>query len=360
MANSRIDLSTLGWDAAWERQFAAAAQPQWTPARVAEEDKHGFRVVTPGGEVRARISGRLRHDNRTPADLPKVGDWVALVRLPGEEKAVIHRILPRRTRVARKTAGREMSEQVLATNMDVAFVVQALDSTFHPRRLERFLVMVHEGGARPVVILNKADLCADPTPCLAEAQKAAGAVPVVITCARTGRGMKELANHLGSGQTAVFIGTSGVGKSSLINRLYGEEVQPTLEVRERDAKGRHATTWRELILLPSGGLVIDTPGMREFHMGLAQDAMGDAFPDLATLGQDCRFRDCTHTVEAGCAVRVAVADGRLDSSRHQNYLKLRLELDYLAEENRIHTYRVNRRRAGRPSPPLPDDPEEAD
>lgn len=341
-----VDLVDLGWNADWERAFEPHRAAGLRPGRVALEDKHAFTVVTAEGETPARIAGRLHHAVPSPADLPKVGDWIGLRHKPGESRAVIHEVLPRRTSLTRKVPGREAVPQVLAANMDVAFVVQALDQTFNARRLERFLVMVHEGGARGVVVLNKADLDDRVDERVIQARAAAGETPVIPVSARTRRGIGELRAHLAPGRTCVFVGTSGVGKSSLINRLYGEAVQATLDVREHDGKGRHTTTWRELILLPGGGLVIDTPGMREFHMWMADGGLDEAFPDIAALELRCHFRACTHTREARCAVQAALADGSLAADRFASYEKLRHELDYLSEERREHTYIMRRRQSG--------------
>jgi ribosome biogenesis GTPase len=236
-----------------------------------------------------------------------------------------------------------LDEQVLATNIDVAFAVQALDESFRPALLQRHLVMVFESGARPVAILNKADLCGDVPAKLAEVAIAAPQVPCVVVSAKTGAGIAELQQLIRPGETIVFIGSSGVGKSTLINDLYGEEVQATMEVRERDSKGRHTTTWRELILLPNGALVIDTPGMREFQMWVADDGMREAFADLEELGTKCHFRDCTHTVENRCAVLQAVASGQLTRERYESFLKLHRELQYLADAQRKHSWSSRRR-----------------
>ena len=236
-----------------------------------------------------------------------------------------------------------MEEQVLVANIDVAFVVQALDQSFNLRRLERFLVMALEGGSRPVVVLNKTDLCDDFESRQLEAQSAAGAAPVVGVSAKTGKGLRALKQFIRPAETVVFVGSSGVGKSSLINRLYGEEVQATIEVRERDAKGRHTTTCREMILLPNGGLVIDTPGLREFHMWLAEEGLETAFPEIEELAVRCHFRDCSHTVETRCAVLDALACGEISRDRYDSHLKLRRELDHLAGEQTKHTYRERKR-----------------
>ncbi|MBX3746480.1 MAG: ribosome small subunit-dependent GTPase A [Verrucomicrobiae bacterium] len=341
-----VELEALGWDGEWERAFAALGDRGWAPGRVALEDKQAFVAVTAEGEVRTRLAGRLLKDRSRPETLPKVGDWVALSRKAGDTRSVVQEVLPRRTFLARKVPGRETAPQVLAANMDVVFVVQSLDATFNLRRLERFLVMVHEGGARGVVVLNKADLAEAVEDRLAEVRATVGATPVLVVSARTRRGLGELRKHVAPGRTAVFVGTSGVGKSSLINRLHGEAIQPTLEVRAWDGKGRHSTTWRELILLPDGGLVIDTPGMREFHMWTAEGGLDEAFPDIAELALGCHFRACSHTSEARCAVRVALGEGRLSEARFASFRKLQRELADLATERRDRTY-VLRRRAGR-------------
>ena len=305
-----MDLALLGWNSFFEEAFAGWREKGLLPARVVMEDKHAYVLVGERGDFSAAVTGKLLHQRGCNADLPKVGDWVAVALMEKEGKGVIQAVLPRRTRIARKMPGREVEEQILAANIDTAFVVQALDQSFNRRRLERFLVMVHEGGA----------------------------TPVVAACAKTGRGLKQLRELVRPTETVVFIGPSGVGKSSLINRLYGEEIQATIEVREQDAKGRHATTWRELIQLPWGGLVIDTPGMREFHTWGADDGIREAFPDVEEMAVRCHFRDCTHTAEKRCAVQEAVACGVLARERYESYLKLQRELDYLAEERKKHTY----------------------
>jgi len=323
-------LQTLGWDPGWQEAFQAHREAGLRPARVITQEKHRYLLWGEEGECEAQVPGKMVRLAESEADLPKVGDWVGY-RTPGApgQPARIETVLPRRTRLARKVAGRETEEQVLVTNVDVAFVVQALDQTFNARLLERMLLMCLEGGVQPAVVLNKADLCPDPTALMNEARRRAGEAPVILTCARSGAGIEELRQLLPPGRTGVFLGPSGVGKSSLINRLYGEEIQPTAEVRERDHKGRHTTTWRELIVLPDGGLVIDTPGMREFHLWMAGEGLHEAFPDIELLALRCRFRDCHHATEPGCAVREAVAAGELDPERLASYQKLRQELEYL-------------------------------
>ena len=327
-----MDLTKLGWNADLNQQFAPHQAKGLAPARVAVEDKHFFRVWTADAELLAQVTGKCMHEARgSNAKLPKVGDWVAVRLVPNEEKAMIQAILPRRTKLCRTLTGRGSTEHILATNIDTAFMVTAADASFDAARLEQMLVMAHESGARPVVVLNKIDLCGDLDARLADATRVAGDALVLAACALTGRGVEQLAQLIKPGDTAVFIGTSGVGKSSLINRLYGENIQATVEVRTNDAKGRHTTSWREMIFLPQGGVVIDTPGMREFHIWIASEGSKQAFPEVDALSVRCHFRDCTHTKENQCAVRAALAAGTLPRERYDSFLKLQLEIRYLRE-----------------------------
>ena len=327
-----MELTKLGWNAERDGQFAPHAAKGFVPARVAVEDKHFYRVWTADAELSAQVTGKFIHESRTDhSKLPKVGDWVAVKLVPNEEKATIQAILPRRTSITRKMTGRETAAQILATNVEIVFLVTAADSTFNAARLERMLVMAHESGARPVVILNKIDLCDDLDAKLAEAARAAGDALVLAACALTGKGVKKIAALIKPGDTVVFIGTSGVGKSSLINRLYGEDLMPTVEVRESDAKGRHTTSWREMIFLPKGGVVIDTPGMREFHLWDAAQGAKETFPEIAALSLRCHFTNCAHTKEKNCAVLAALAAGTLPRERYDNFVKLQNEISYLRE-----------------------------
>lgn len=327
-----MGLTKLGWNAARDEQFAPHLAKGLVAARVAVEDKHFYRVWTATAELTAQVTGKFIHESRRdPAVLPKVGDWVAVKVLPNEEKAAIHAILPRQTQITRKMSGRDTAVQILATNIETVFLVTAADASFNAARLERMLVMARDSGARPVVLLNKIDLCDDLDAKLAEATRVAGDALALAVCALTGRGVKKLATLIKPGDTVAFIGTSGVGKSSLINRLYGEDIAPTLEVRESDSKGRHATSWREMIFLPQGGVVIDTPGMREFHIWAAGEGARETFPEIETLAAGCHFRDCTHTKEKDCAVLAALAAGTLPRARYDSFVKLQLEISYLRE-----------------------------
>ena len=327
-----MGLTKLGWNAERDEQFAPHRAKGLIPARVAVEDKHFYRVWTAEAELSAQVTGKFIHESRRDHSvLPKVGDWVAIKLVPNEEKALIQAILPRRTQLSRKMTGRDAAEQILAANIETVFLVTAADPTFNAARLERMLVMAHDSGARPVVVLNKIDLCDDLDTKLAEAAHVAGDALVLAACALTGRGVKKLSALIKPGDTVVFIGTSGVGKSSLINRLYGEDIQATVEVRKQDAKGRHTTSWREMIFLPRGGVVIDTPGMREFHIWAAGEGAKETFPEIEALSMGCHFRDCTHTKEKDCAVLAALAAETLPRERYDSFVKLQLEINYLRE-----------------------------
>jgi ribosome biogenesis GTPase len=304
------------------------------------EDKLFFRVWTADGQLLAQVSGKCIHEaRRSNSKFPKVGDWVAVKLVPNEEKAVIHAILPRRTQLSRKMIGRGATEQILATNIDTAFLVTVADMSFDTAVLEQMLVVAYESGARPVVVLNKIDLCENLDPKLAAVTGVAGGASVLAACALTGRGVKKLSELIKPGDTAVFIGTSGVGKSSLINRLYGEDIQAPVEVRANDAKGRHTTSWREMIFLPQGGVVIDTPGMREFHIWLASEGSKQAFAEIEALSPHCHFRDCTHIKENKCAVLEALAAGMLPRERYDSFLKLQIEIRYLREAEKRAAWR---------------------
>lgn len=323
-------LEALGWSDRLAREFAPYAARGFLPGRVALEHKHIYRILTEGAELLARVSGGLRHRATKVVEYPAVGDWTAL-RVRADQRASIHAILSRRSRFSRKVAGDVTQEQVVAANIDTVFLATGLDDDFNLRRIERYLVTAWESGAQPVVLLTKADLCEDLPARIRDVERIAGGAPVLTTSARTGSGVDLLQPFLAPGTTVAILGSSGVGKSTLINRLIGRDVQRTAEVGA-DSRGRHTTTQRELIQLPSGGLIIDTPGLREIQLWDVGGSLGSTFPEIEALAAGCRFADCRHETEPRCAVREAVDDGRLDPDRLASFLKLQQEAQYLAEK----------------------------
>jgi ribosome biogenesis GTPase len=320
------ELEELGWSPFFAEAFVALGLDGLVPARVVAVHTRLLRVRSALGERLAEPSGRLRHSARDPERLPAVGDWVALRAPAGHHRAVVQAVLPRRSAFRRRAAGGVTVQQVLAANVDTVFLVMGLDRDFNPRRLERALVLAWESGAAPVVLLNKADLCEDVEARQKQTEDVAPGVPVRVVAAKEGRGLDGLRPWLGRGQTVALIGSSGVGKSTLVNRLLGEERLRTREVRESDQRGRHATTHRELVPLPAGGMLLDTPGLREIQLWAGGEALGAVFDDVEALAAGCRFRDCAHLSEPACAVRAAVEGGRLPEERLASYQKLRAEL----------------------------------
>lgn len=320
-------LEALGWSPAFAKALADLQEPELLPARVILERGGFFELASLEGELTSRTTGLLRHQARSAAELPAVGDWVAARRGEAGGLAAIRAVLPRRTKLSRRAAGADHTEQVLAANVDVALLVMGLDGDYNPRRLERYLALARSGGVRPVVVLSKADLHPDPAVCVAEVEGMAPGVAVHAANLRTDESDAALLAHVGPGETAVLLGSSGVGKSTLLNRLHGQSVQRTREVRTEDSRGRHTTTHRQLFRLGSGALLIDTPGVRELQPWEALPTLESAFPDLLELAEACRFRDCRHQDEPGCAVREAKVSGKLAAERLASFHKLRDELE---------------------------------
>jgi ribosome biogenesis GTPase / thiamine phosphate phosphatase len=315
-------LAQLGWNDELAAEYEDQLKTGLQPGRVAVQHRGIWEVATETEDVQAGITGRLRHE-APPGELPVVGDWVAL------KDGQIEAVIPRRSKFSRKVAFEEVAEQVLAANIDVAFLVMGLDERdFSIRRLERYLTTAWEGGASPVIVLNKPDLATDLEAQLAETEAVAFGVPVHVVRAVAGEGVDELLPYLAGPKTGVLLGSSGVGKSTLINALLGEGTVATGEVRS-DGRGRHTTSHRELLVLPQGGVLIDTPGLRELQLWETDGGLEKAFADVAELVNQCRFSDCAHDTEPGCAVRAALEDGSLPQERWDSYLKLERELAHL-------------------------------
>lgn len=343
------ELAALGWSPSRAEEFVPHAAAGCVPARVAAQHRGGYVVYAESGERPAEVAGQLRHAALGHADLPAVGDWVAVRDAPEADAATIHALLPRRTVFSRKAAGDGAVEQVVAANVDVVFLVGAFGADLNVRRLERYLAAGWDSGADPVVVLNKSDLADDLAGATAAVEAVAVGVPVHVVSAADGTGLEGLARHLEGNRTAALLGSSGVGKSSLVNRLLGSERQDVAELRA-DGRGRHTTTYRELIPLPRGGLVLDTPGMRELGLWDAGEGVDQTFADVAELAAACRFRDCAHEGEPGCAVLAAVADGRLAAERLESYRKLLRELRHLelkGDPRAVAEARKRRRRFAR-------------
>jgi ribosome biogenesis GTPase len=321
-------LQDLGWSPFFQQQIAGEADGLF-PARVSGHAHGIYRLVCErprsAGELTATIAGRLAFELDRGATVPAVGDWV-MARAASDGQGVIERVLDRRTKLFRIAAGERTEEQVLAANVDVVFVVTSMTQEFNPRRIERYLTQIWESGARPVVVVNKADLAESQNEFLLQLEDVAP--EALVTSAAIGSGIDRLRAQLGARETSVFVGSSGVGKSSLINCLLGEEVQAVREIRTDDARGRHTTTRRELIVLPGGGMIIDTPGLREIQVLGDHSSLAQTFADVSRYAMECAFRDCRHVSEPGCAVLAAIDDGLLDDVRLKSFRKLQREMEF--------------------------------
>jgi ribosome biogenesis GTPase / thiamine phosphate phosphatase len=322
-------LAQWGWNSYFEAFWRGEDWESAVPARVVAQQRKFWRVAGDFGECWAEASGKLRLAADDGADWPAVGDWVVVELHGAETTAVIQEVLPRRSKFLRKSPGKKAEEQVIAANVDTALLVSALDGDFNPRRVERYLAQCWESGARPVIVLNKADACEEVREKAAEMGRVAIGTAVCVVSARTGQGFGELEEFLLPGQTVVLLGSSGVGKSTIANLLMGEAVQEVQPVREGDSRGRHTTTARELFVLPGGALLMDTPGLREMQLWDAEDGVAQTFADIDTLAAQCRFADCRHETEPGCAVLAAVSAGELEAARLENRRKLLREQEFL-------------------------------
>lgn len=332
-----MTLDSLGWqdffEQAWRERWAT--ESGCVPGRIASALRGAYVVWTADGEIEAKARGKLV---RSPETRPVTGDWVVLCGTPLSVQAV----LPRRTKVSRKAPGEKTVEQLLAANLDVLFIVTGLDRDFNLRRLERYLTVAWESGAQPVVVLNKADVCDEADERVKETRRIAGEAPVVLTSAETGDGVDELRRFLSPGRTAALIGSSGVGKSALTNRIFGTDLREVGAVREADGRGRHTTVGREIVRAPDGWLLMDLPGIREIEPW-SDEGVEQAFEDVEELVAACRFNDCSHTSEPGCAIREALESGELDAERWENYQRLQQGLEKLDGRQKELQQAQNRR-----------------
>lgn len=318
-------MNRLGWNDHFETAFEPYRQQGLTPARVSLEHNHVYRVLAGDREWLAQAAGRIKYLATGRHELPAVGDWVAARLDDRAERGTIRAILPRQTWISRKAAGRETEEQVIAANIDVVFVVFGLDTPLKPRAIERYLALARGSHVKPVVVLNKADVAQDLNETVAHAVSVAGGADVLAVSAETGAGFAEIESALAPGITLTLLGPSGAGKSSIVNRLVGSDLLATGDVRDWDARGRHTSVHRQMLVRPSGGVIIDTPGMRELGLWEADAGLAETFDAVLEFAPACRFRDCRHDAEPGCAVKAAVAEGRLPAERYESYLKLSRE-----------------------------------
>lgn len=334
----------VGFTEFFEQQLEQMETTNKLVGRVMLEHKHSYRVMTEQGELLATVSGNFAYHSFSRKDFPAVGDFVLVEKMQGEERAIIHALFERKSKFTRKMAGLEMDEQIVAANMDFVFLVMSLNADFNVRRLERYLVAAWDSGATPIIVLTKADLCEAVDRYLHQIEQIAFGVDVFIVSAMTGQGMEALRNRLTEGVTAALLGSSGAGKSTLTNALLDQEQMKVSQIREDDAKGRHITTHRELVILPTGACLIDTPGMRELQLWDQGDSLATSFADIEALSEDCRFRDCTHKNEPHCAVQKAIGQGKLDASRLTSYFKLQRELAYIEKKTNTDAQLAEKRK----------------
>ncbi len=339
-----MSLEDYGWDNYWAEKYEDAGTDLGIPARVLSEHRSEYRVHTGEDDISAKAAGRLYHAPFKQSELPAVGDWVIVNDTNSAGNATIRSVLKRKTKFSRKVAGKNTNEQVMATNLDAVWIVSTFGADLNPARLERYVSLVIESGAVPVVILAKADLAEETEPAIASIQERISGIAVYAVSVKAQTGLDALNQYVAPGLTIALLGSSGVGKSTLINHFVGHDLLHTASVREKDGKGRHTTTHRELILLPRGGLLLDTPGMRELQLWREDDNLDKSFADIDELAGECRFSDCSHETEPGCAVLAAVESGSLSVERIKNYQKLKMELAFLDRKTDVQAEQAEKKK----------------
>jgi ribosome biogenesis GTPase / thiamine phosphate phosphatase len=325
-------LKNYGWNEFFEAYFSEFTEEGFVPARISVEHRNYYEIYSELGELTAEKAGKLFYNNEDTGELPAVGDWVVIKQLPNEDKAVIHAVLPRKSKFSRKKAGETTVEQIVAANVDYVFIISSLNQDLNFRRMERYLALAWDNDVKPVILLSKADICDDIYARLAETEERLVGTDVHVISALNGAGLEDLHKYFEGNKTVAVIGSSGVGKSTLINSLLNREVMDVSEIGLYKDKGRHTTTHRELSVVPGGGLIIDTPGMREIQLWEGSDGLEELFEDIEKLTLECKFSDCKHESEPGCAVLAAITSGELEEGRFKSYKKLQNEIKYFARK----------------------------
>jgi len=323
-------LENIGFDKWFIEQTQLIDKKDFSPARVIQVNKDNYLIRNEKNEIKAEVTGKLLFNADSGTSMPAVGDWILVQYFDDESLAIIHEILPRKSILKRKVAGKNIDFQVLASNIDTAFIVQSLDSNFNLRRLERYLVMINESKIQPSVLLSKSDLIdeSELQNNIKEIKDINQTIEIIPFSNVSGFGLETISNSLQPGKTYCLLGSSGVGKTSLLNRLIGAEIYDVQSIREKDDRGRHTTTSRQMIFLENGSMIIDTPGLRELGIFNMEEGISETFDEISILAKECQFKDCTHTHEKGCAVKQAVEEGQIDEKRYNNYLKIQKESAY--------------------------------